>query len=500
MRKQLIFTNAIMSSIQIALVSIVVFLLYKFLLNVIGIEQLGIWSLILSSTTVVAQAASFGMTGSVVKFVAKYIARGEEKIASLVIQTAVISFGIITGCLLLISYPLVKWILSFIVPAKSIKIAFSILPFAFFSLWFMTITSVFNSVLDGLQKVYLRNILMISYSLFYAFLCFLFSPKYGLIGLAYAQVISNFVFLVLSLILVKICFPIFPFLPYKWDKNLFKEIINYGLNFQIISITAMFYDPITKALISKFGGLSMVGYYEMANKMVQHIRALIISANQSLVPVIANLYEKRAEKVNTVYLTNYRLLFFISLPLFTLIIIILPLISVLWIGRYEKIFITLGTLITLGWFLNILDAPSYFANLGTGNLRWNVIGHIITGILNIVLGIIFGFIFDGYGVVVGWVIALSVGSATIYISYHITNGISLKELFPKDSRSMAYLCIILTLFSFTIHLFSGIQEITTITLIIIISGLLLIFPQIYNHPIKNSLIIWAKELFNKGLL
>jgi len=335
MQRRRVFINAIMSLVQIVLVSGVLFFLYRFLLKTIGVEQLGIWSLVLATTSV-TQIANFGLSGSVVKFVAKYVARGEDRNVSGVIQTAVISLGVIIGTVLLAGYPLIKWVLGLVVPVNSLGLALSILPYALFSLWLTTITGVFQSGLDGFQRIYIRNLLMMGSSIFYALLCFIFAPKYGLIGLAYAQIINNTAILIVSWVLIKRFLPVLPVVPYQWDRTLFKEIINYGINFQIISITTMFYDPITKALLSKFGGLSMVGYYEMANRMVQQFRALIVSANQVLVPAIADLQENNPEKIRSVYLTNYNLLFYLALPLYTLIIISTPLISEIWIGHYEN--------------------------------------------------------------------------------------------------------------------------------------------------------------------
>ncbi len=86
MQKRQILINAFMSIVQIIIISAVLFILYKFLLNTIGVEQLGIWSLVLATTSV-SQIASFGLSGSVVKFVAKYIAKEDEKSVSEVIQT-----------------------------------------------------------------------------------------------------------------------------------------------------------------------------------------------------------------------------------------------------------------------------------------------------------------------------------------------------------------------------------------------------------------------------
>ncbi|MGC8979477.1 oligosaccharide flippase family protein, partial [Caldisericum sp.] len=410
-----------------------------------------------------------------------------------------ISIALIIGFVLILGFPLIKWILGLVVPASSLKLALLILPFALLSLWLTTITSVFQSGLDGLQRIYIRNILMIGGSVFYAILCFIFAPKYGLIGLAYAQIINNSLILIVSWILIKRFLPPLPIIPYQWNKNLFKEIISYGVNFQVVSVTTMFYDPTTKVLLSKFGGLSMVGYYEMANRMIQQFRALIVSANQVLVPAIADLNEKNPERIRSVYLTSYNLLFYLALPLYTLIIISIPFISEIWIGHYERVFIIFGMLLAIGNFLNTLAGPSYFANLGTGELRWNVIGHIAIAILNAVFGITFGFHFNGYGVAVAWILALSLGSAVIYIAYHLTHKIPLSELFPNDSRTMFVFCILITLVSLLIQ--SGVNHtIRTVALniiIILLSSILILIP-LYLHPMRKRMMGWVRELLVRG--
>jgi O-antigen/teichoic acid export membrane protein len=494
MQKHRVFINAIMSLVQIILVGGVLFFLYRFLLKTIGVEQLGIWSLVLA-TTCVTQIASFGLSGSVVKFVAKYVARGEDNNVSGVIQTAVISLAVIVGFILLAGYPLIKWVLGLVIPLNSIEYGLRILPFALFSLWITTITSVFQSGLDGFQRIYIRNLLMIIGSIFYALLCFMLAPKYGLIGLAYAQIINNSVILIVSWILIKRFLSLLPAIPYQWNKNLFKEIVSYGINFQIVSVTTMFYDPITKALLSKFGGLSMVGYYEMANRMVQQFRALIVSANQVLVPAIADLQEKKPERIRSVYLTSYNLVFYLALPLYTLIIISIPLISEIWIGHYERIFVIFGTLLAIGYFLNTLSVPAYFANFGTGALRWNVIGHITIGILNAALGVILGMFFDGFGVVVAWVITLSLGSAVIYVAYHLSNEITLSELFPRDSRAMFVFYTIILLIALLIqHGFNHTLWTIAMNIIVILSSSLFIFIPFWLHPMRKRVTGWVNEL------
>ena len=295
----------------------------------------------------------------------------------------------------------------------------------------MMIVSVFQSALDGYQRIDLRSIILTCSSILNLIFCIILAPSYGLMGVAYArvaQMFSNFD----NLWFVLKRYIKLPFLPYKWNKQLFKEILSYGLKYQTISIATMFYDPVTKGLLSKFGSLSMVGYYEMASRMVQQFRALVVSANQVLFPAIADLNERDPEKVASVYRTSYQLLFYFSLPLYSLIIVSLPIISAVWIGHYEKIFFSFGVLLTIGWFLNTLSAPAYFVNLGTGDLGWNVGGHVVIGVLNAIFGLLLGIYFGGTGVVIAWVFSLVFGQlSNLFVLSYISTYCSSNRIDSK---------------------------------------------------------------------
>jgi O-antigen/teichoic acid export membrane protein len=490
MEKRKILINAVMSTLQVLVVGGSLFILYKVLLKTIGVEKLGIWSLVLATTSV-TQVANFGLAGSTVRFVAKYMARNEQENISNVIQTAALSIAGFMGTLLVIVYPLIKWILSLVIPSASYQLAVEILPASVFALWLMIIASVFSASLDGCQLIYIRNLIFMGGTIIFLILCFIFTPVYGLIGLAYAQIVQNFVIMLISWLSLKKFISILPLFPYKWRKELFKEMIGYGINFQIISVTIMLYEPITKALLSKFGNLAMVGYYEMANRMIQQFRALLISANQVLVPAFANLQERMPEKIKTVYLTSYQLLFYLSAPLYALIIISAPLISEIWIGHYENSFILFAILLSIGWFLNTLNVPAYIANLGTGELRWNVIGHITIAVLNLGIGYSLGALYDGIGVAVGWVIALAIGSSMIYLAYHLMHKIPLIELIPKGSRIIVMMCLVGVTVSLIIqNQLIQVQGFLLFNYIMVAIFSIIIFILLWLHPMRKCLIGW----------
>lgn len=490
MEKRRLFINAIVSVGQILIVGLTLFILYKFLLKTIGIKELGIWSLVLAGTSV-SRIANVGISGSVVKFVAKYNSRAEKKKVSEVIQTAAISIALFMGVIMLAGYPLVKYLLSLVVSPESLPAAYQILPFSFLAFWLLSVSGIFLAGLDGYQRIDMRGYLLSSEAVFHLILCFLLVPKYGLMGLAYAKATQNITILFTSWFLLKKYIPALPLLPIRWSKGVFKEIFNYGMNLQILTVSVMLWDPITKGLLSKFGSLSMVGYYEMASRIIQQFRAFIISINQVLVPAVAGLHEKVPEKIKAVYTNSYRVVLYLSLPLYTLLIISFPILSYLLVGHYVRIFIFFGIILGFAWFLNTISAPAYFINLGTGELKWNVISYVTIALINIILGFFLGFFYRAPGVVFGWAISLICGSSIVYLSYRIKHKISISAVIAKESMPLFIVCIASIMFHAIVQYKIGtiFDNARSIYITFFLASIIFIFFCI--HPLRKQLIKWA---------
>lgn len=487
-KKRQLLINTIMSMTQVIAVSGILFVLYKFLLKTIGVEELGIWSIVLAVTSV-AGSASFGLSGSIVKFVAKYIARGEIQSVVGVIQSALISIALAGGLILLIAYPLVHFILKIVMTPDSLEKAFSILPYAIISLWMVIMAGVLQSGLDGYQRIDIRSIIITGSALFHLILSFMLVPNYGLMGLAYARVIQTVTMLVVSWFILKQFIPELPAFPYQWNCKLFHEMIGYGINFQAISISQMLCDPTTKVFLTKFGGLTMVGFYEMASRMVIHLRMLLVSANQVLVPAIADLQERYPNSIQNIYKDNYRLILYISLPFYSMIIAFTPLISEIWIGHYEPIFVIFSFLLSASLFVNTLSVPAYFSYLGIGNLKWNMLGHAITALMNVALGFIVGYNFGGVGVVIAWIISSIAGSLMIGVSYNYCYKISLKQLFPHESMSVAIACLAAIFSAFLIYdrMNHSINDVLISATVLLIFLMIVVVP-LWIHPMRKWLV------------
>ena len=487
MQKQQIIKNIMLSVTQFLLVGIVLFILYKFLLNKLGADLFGVWSLVLSTTTF-ANIANLGFSGSVIKYVAQSLAINDVEKVIDIIETSAISIGISVGLLLLISYPFAKWLLRIIIPTSHVSEALNILPYAMLSLWISVISGVFQAGLDGYQRIDLSSAITIFRMLSYLILCLILVPVSGIMGLAYAHVIQACMLTLLSWGMLKRQIPTLPPIPYRWSIKLFREMMGYGLNIQMITVSQMFYDPITKGMLVKFGGLDLAGYYEMANRMVIQLRGLIVSAVQVLVPTIADLKEKNPDSIYEVYKEAYRLVLFIALPYFSAIIAMTPVISHMWIGHYESSFVAFSILLSFGWFVNTLVTPAYFTDFGIGTLTWNTRGHLIMAISNVVLGLLLGYISGGRGVVIAWVLSLIGGSITILLSFHRRNKIPFTEMFPKD-----YLFIGLSsLAGFSVSLLayrnlSNNLSLMSITGVVILTTIIVPAFPLWQHPMRKRL-------------
>ena len=490
MNNRQVLINATMSVAQVAALGVTLFLLYRFLIRAIGAEQLGIWSVVLATTSV-TNIAGLGFSGSVVKFVAKYVARGNERAAAEVTQTAALSIGLAIGIVVIAAYPLIRWALTIIISESSLNLADSVLPYGLASFWIMAVARVFQAGLDGVQRIDQRSMLLIGAAIFYLFLCYALVPTYGLMGLAYAQLVQAITLLITSYFLLKRCIRILPIFPHRWSRSIFVEMLGYSFNFQVASVFQMAYDPITKALVTKFGGLTMMAYYEMASRMIMQVRALLVSANQVLVPAIAELQEKNARILEQTYKVPYRVMFYLAVLLFSTVVAFTPVISQIWIGHYENTFVLFTFLVASGWFINTLTAPAYFSNLGTGDVGWNTVGHVAIGVLNAGVGLLLGSLYGGAAVVVAWVLSLVIGSLIIICSYHFKHRVPLDTLLPTESRMFALASAVGLLTAFwTYYWLSDLWNLPTVlAAVFIIFSAVVVYPALV-HPLRRRCFEW----------
>ncbi len=477
-----IINNSIFSVIQVIVVTLCAFYLYKYIIQTLGIEKLGLWSLILSVTSL-ATIGNFGFTGSLVKFSAELSVLNKYKQINAILNSSILGVSLILGVVLLLIYFFGYYFIGYLIEDKWIEMGQKLLFYALLSLYINIIAGLYFSILEGLNLAFLKSIAIIFATLVYTVLSIFLILEYDVTGLAYAQICQACLFLVSGIGLNLIYVKEFKFFYFKWHKELMKKVFDYGMSFQMIGLAQMFYDPITKALLSRFGGLDFVAIFEMASKLVVQVRAIPAGIIQNLVPKIVTLKTTLGhDKIIEAYKKMNVINLFLN---FSTIVMILPfsnIISILLLGESNENFIMVLFIITIGWVINSLNISSYIVNLGTGNLKWNVISHFVVGILNFLFCFLVGYFSrNGLYIISGWILALIIGSSLIIIEYHQRNEVSYKIIFGKVFfQLLGYLSFLLLLSYFVNTKISNV-----VSLFVTQSALILIYYLLIASTIKE---------------
>ncbi len=483
--------NVVVSLTQILISSISLFFLYKFILNSLGVSQLGIWAIISTSISSLA-ILNYGFSGSLVKYVAKYAALHDYSKLSSLIETTIITIAIF--CLILGAFGYFAFVscIHFFIPKKEeLKLALSVLPICIFTFYCSVISSSFQAALEGLNKIALKSWINIAITLTLLICSYTLIPIMGLRGLGYSYLISSSVGMISSWFFLRKALPFFPLIHFKWNKTIFKETLNYNVNFQLIAIFSLLNDPITKFILARFGGMELTGLYELVSKLIMQIRNIVIGINQTIVPFIANLKEKDPSQISSLYKTSFQYVFLICLLLFLPVFALGPLFSKWWFGYINVNFLFFLFAINIGWFINTLSGPAYFSNLGSGNMKWNTVSHISMGLLNLLLCFTFAHVFEPRLIILGWVISLSICSMLVIYKYNTENDINLNILLDYPFKKFLLLSLITTFTEYIIAINFVAINLPLYLISVIVYMILLAF-FIYKHPIRKVIIDYCK--------
>ena len=421
-RSRRALTNAAWSVLQVAVNGGLYLVLYRFLYRTIGVEQLGVWSLVLAWTSV-NSVASLGLGGGTLYFIPKYLARGDRPYVTEIVETATLTTALLIALGLLLFYPFVRLILGGVISEPALlPQALSIVPYAFASVWLSTTANLVYSSIDGFQRVDLRNRLLIAGAAVFLGAAFALVPGRGLVGLAQAQLLQSGVVLLGSWVVLRRLLPELPWVPWRWSRRAFSEVIGYSLRFQAIAVTQLLFEPLTKSMLAAFGTLSLTGYFELANRLAVQLRAFIVTAHTALLPTLTEIGETAPGRLRGIYETSVRLMTFLLALLLPLLVMLAPLVSRFWLGSYEPTFILFTMLLFAGWFGTLIGNPAYIGYMGDGELRWVVRSHVAQAVLNVMLGSALGAAYGGTGVVVGFVVALLTGSMMVAVAYSREHG------------------------------------------------------------------------------
>lgn len=495
--KKVVSGNALYMLVRVLLSAVITFSLYRFLLQNLGAERLGVWALIIATTSI-GNIGSLGLGGGLVKFIAAYEARNDVARMNALLHTAVISIAVVMCGVATVLYLFRESILTTVIPARLVPLAMSVFPLALLGLWVGMVAMTYQSFLEGRQQFAITSTVVTIGIVVHALCAFTLVPTNGLHGVVIANVISSAIVLVGMMLAVRLSSIDVKVLPRRWSSREFKQAFAYGASFQVIAIATMLFDPITKFLMGRFGSISGLGYYEMASRLVLVIRQLLISMNSVIVPAVSNVAELSIHRVHSMYRRNLDTILIVSSVLLLAPAALAPLVSEVWLGQSQELFIFSTIALSLGWFINTLSGPSYFFFLGQGDLTWVTISHVAIAIVNLVLGIGMGILWGTQGIVLAFVVALGVGSSVTIIAYSRSSHLQLNDLFDKASILVIINSVVIVLASNLAQ--NYVRSWFPPTACLLMFGALFAFASVVNvsfHPASKDLLRLTREMLEK---
>jgi O-antigen/teichoic acid export membrane protein len=422
--------NAKWAIIQTIVSAGVLFVLYRFLLKELGPEKLGLWSLILASTSI-ARIGELGFSNATLRFVGKYVGAGNPGAAAEILETSLLTIALPLGVLLAIIIPLLGSVLAWIVPPHHMADALVIVPWAMLALWLGIVGGLVQSAIDGSGRMDQRNMVLIATNGIYLALAIYLTPVLGLKGVAVAQVLQAAASLLIMWWLAKRHLRELPLMPFRWKRVRFKETLGFAVNMQISGIAGMLIDPITKAFISRFAGLEFLAYYEMANQVVNRARGVLMAGFQAMLPTYASVDPSDLDRLRELNRHAETRVLTLGIPYLTLVATAFPLISLIWTGTIQYQLIMCGVLLSVTWVLATIGIPAYYFSVGTGRGGLVAKNQLMMAIMTSIFGPLFGNLYGGYGVVLGAMLALLL--ATEYMKFRVSNVFS-KSIYKNESN------------------------------------------------------------------
>lgn len=430
--------NAILAGMQAIATAVILFLTYSFLVRALSTEQFGLWALI-ASISAVARVGDFGFSTSLSRFVAADLSTDSRSAAASLSQSVTLAVAVLAATLAAALYFPARGLLALLVPPELLETAQRLLPYTLASLVLVVVGLTLAGALEGCQRFGQRAVLMITGSLVLLAAAIVLVPRHGVIGIGMAQLLQGGTVILLGWVLVRRELGIGSLVPIRLRLADLRKVWRFGLGVQAISLTQLAVEPLTKILMTRFGGLEATGLFELAYRVTTQLRAPLVAAGQVILPAVAGLPASDGTGAAALYRRAYQRLFPASVTAFGLLLLGWPLISWLLLGRVDALLVAMGLLLTLSWLVNTLSAPAYFTLLGQGNARWNLYGHVLTAVTTAVLGYVLGEAFGAIGVTTGYAVAIAAGSAVAWRICRARLGAEVTALLPRrDDVKLAH--------------------------------------------------------------
>ena len=185
-----------------------------------------------------------------------------------------------------------------------------------------------------------------------------------------------------------------------------RETTGYGLQVQLATLAGALFEPLSRILLGRSGGLAILVEYELASRLVVQMRSLLIAASQPLIAVFSSISFSEQHKMAALILKATKVTAWASAITTILTLVAAPILSRVTLGYVGRDFLLITSALMFGWASNTISVPIYYASFGHGITKWNLLAHVVMAIISGAFGLIVAPILGPWAVVFGVVAGL----------------------------------------------------------------------------------------------
>ncbi|MBD3350104.1 MAG: oligosaccharide flippase family protein [Candidatus Lokiarchaeota archaeon] len=415
-----LFRNTLFNSVGRIIVAGIQLLLLPYILSNLGTIKFGIWALV-SVLMGIFLAFDFGTSSAFLKYFSEYYSKEDYELLNRVLFSGMAFLTIVSSPLIIVVFLfnqfLIEW---FSIPSYIASEAIFVFKSASIIYACSNIFSVFQALINGMQRMHISNVILVFAHTTYAFLVVYFlSAGFGLIGLIYALIGQVFILHGLSFLYILKYTRLLHFKIYYFNFFKTKMLLKYGIKMQINNFANLINTQVDKTIIGYFINLPAVAVYEVGQKISSIGRMIGGLGFSALVPVVSEMsVTNRMAIIKNIYFKGTRYIFAFTIPIFTFLFFFASHIINYWIGKFLPESVIVAQLLVVSISINILTGTGVMIVRGLGYPEKETHYALVTMSLNIFLSLILVRIFGFWGAVVASPISVSVGSIYFISSFH----------------------------------------------------------------------------------
>lgn len=385
-QKNILIKNSTFGIIQFIAVAILTFVCVPIFMAQLGVEAYGVFALV-SILGNLNFFSSFGLNSALLVFLSKQGKTEESQRDIVVVLFSTIIIAILLCSLLYIfKTPILENI--FGVPEYFMHSSGKLYDYLLLANLLLIVGQVAVSIIDAMQKIYISNIIQFIYNLIYwGGLLVVVVGGGSLDEVGIPLLISAFVWFVLIFWKARLLWGTFkltqPLRPHL--KRVFFKQFSYGAKIFTAGFCGFFLEPLSKILISKFTGINLVAFYDIALRIKHQMAGLFQKAAYPLFPYISE--QPKSPQLNEKITDMSKKIQLLVTILSMIILFTFPILVKLWLGEDYTITTLIYILaITISYIIfSPPILPIYFYLQSKNMADRNIYMHLGAVIVNVVV-------------------------------------------------------------------------------------------------------------------